>query len=136
MNTYNRLSNDYEEDLVGIQALERKSKNDFIVRFEVSSDADCAALIEDTKRFYEEDLALTESAYRTQYQFTEQELNRERQHNTDIMKIISQLASTPVTINVESKSILQSDTFNNNFEDSTIGNFSNRIHDNGTQTTN
>ncbi|OKH52856.1 hypothetical protein NIES2101_13490 [Calothrix sp. HK-06] len=87
------LKAEYGEDNLSVQAIEKKSGGAFVIRLEVSSEVDKAAIESNAKLLYEQKLRVLEENYRNQLQDKDREIiDIYRQHNTRFDNIINNLA--------------------------------------------
>ena len=94
--SFKELQDEYREENVGVQAIERKSDGAFVVRIEVPAEADKAEIESYTKKSYETNLKVLEAQYRLQLQAKDEQIAIYRQHNTDLLDIIKLKAIQPI----------------------------------------
>ncbi|MBD2297403.1 pentapeptide repeat-containing protein [Nostoc sp. FACHB-190] len=134
--SFNELRQQYPEQSIDIQGLERKN-NTFIVRLEVNIESKVNSdLIKGTietgfKEFYETNVKLLEAQYRKELQAKAEEIIFYRHQSTNLLEIIKQQVTRP--INVEH---IMSEIYNNDFKGANIGNFANKNEDNARQQAN
>ncbi|MEM9120641.1 MAG: pentapeptide repeat-containing protein [Cyanobacteria bacterium P01_F01_bin.56] len=86
------LKREYPGQEIGIQAIEKKPGEAFVVRIEVPENADKAAIESSAKELYETKLALVEQCYRAKLQAKDSIIAAYQQQNTSLMNITKTLA--------------------------------------------
>ena len=95
------LQDEYGEENVGIQAIERKSGSAFVVRIEVPPDANKAEIESRAKESYETDLKVLEAQYRAELKgldahHKDEIISLRKEHNTQILELAKLAARTPI----------------------------------------
>ena len=108
------LQDEYREENVGVQAIERKSDGAFVVRIEVPPEADKAEIESKAKQSYETKLQVLEAQYRAELQAKDREITLYKEQGSNMMEIARLLASRP--INVEAKAVGTQDNRNINLD--------------------
>jgi PBP1b-binding outer membrane lipoprotein LpoB len=106
-NSLQELRHQRPDENITVQSMESKGSA-FIVRLEVDNDTDKAGIETAIKIRYEHQLALQEAEYRKQLSAKDEEIiqlyrqqkKHDLQQNTDMMKITQQLASRPITMEI------------------------------------
>jgi uncharacterized protein YjbI with pentapeptide repeats len=104
--SFKELQDEYGEENVGVQAIERKSGGTFVVRIEVPPEANKAEIESKAKQLYETKLQVLEAQYRLQLQAKDEQITIYRHHNTDLMNIIKLNASQLMSVEVKKTRIL------------------------------
>jgi uncharacterized protein YjbI with pentapeptide repeats len=120
--SFQELRSQYDDENLSIQAIEKKSGGAFVIRLEVSSEADKAAIELQMKEFYSEKLRLIESTYQAQLQMQGENLEHERKRNSQLMRVVEVMAE-----NTGPKYDLRN---------ANIGNLADTVKDNARQQTN
>ena len=107
------LQDEYGKDNIGVQAIERKSYRDFVVRIEVPAEANKAEIESGAKESYEANLKILEAQYRAELKGLEAHNKDEiimlrKEHNTQILELAKLAASKPITI--EAKAMASSES--------------------------
>ena len=108
--SFQTLQEKYGAENIGFQAIERKSDDTFIVRIEVSSDANKAVIEGHSKRLYESNLKALEDKYRSKLNAKDREIALYKEKSADMKEIAKLLASRP--INVEAKAVAENQSKN------------------------
>ncbi|MBT9311667.1 pentapeptide repeat-containing protein [Leptothoe kymatousa] len=96
--SFQDLRTQYTDQDLSIQAIEKKRDGAFVVRLEVTKDADKTAIEGSAKELYETKLALMEQRYRDVLQAKEGEIIAYREQSTNLMEIIKlQSVRPPMT---------------------------------------
>lgn len=95
---FQSLNNEFKQDDINIQAIEKKNGGAFIVRLEVSSESDHETIESQAKQYYSAQLKAIERRYKSQLNATDVELKRYRQKNADIKEITKLLAVRPLKV--------------------------------------
>jgi uncharacterized protein YjbI with pentapeptide repeats len=138
--SFQELQTEYGEENLSVQAIEKKSGGTFVIRLEVPPEANKADIESQAKALYEIKLNALEAIYHAKLQAKDEQIAEYRHSNTNLNNIISLLATRPiqnnitVTANAENNSV--SETFNNNFNQPNIANFSNKNQDDARQQAN
>jgi uncharacterized protein YjbI with pentapeptide repeats len=131
------LKSQYGDDL-NIQGIEKKAGGSFLVRLEVPSEADKGTIERTAKELYETKLQILEAKYHTELQAKDREIEIYKQQSADILELAKLAASRPIT--VEAKAVAEnqssSESYSNTFNNSTSGNFANKMQDQASQQTN
>ena len=93
--SFQDLRNQYADQNLSIQAIEKKQGGAFIVRLEVSEDANKSAIESSSKQLYEAKLTLLEQRYRAELQAKDGEIVAYREQSANLMKITEMLAARP-----------------------------------------
>ncbi|QSJ17327.1 pentapeptide repeat-containing protein [Nostoc sp. UHCC 0702] len=134
--SFNELHQQYPEQNINIQGIERKN-NTLIVRLDVNiesgvkTDVVKGAIETGFKELYETNAKFLEAQYRRELQAKDDEIIFYRQQSTNLLEIIRQQATRP--INVEH---IMSEIYNNDLKQANIGNFANKNADNARQQAN
>ena len=99
------LQDEYGKENVGVQAMERKSGGAFVVRIEVTFDADEAKKVELESKItqsYKANLPALEAQYRGELQAKDGEITLYKEKGADMTEIARFLASRPI---VEAKEL-------------------------------
>ena len=138
--SFQELQDEYGEENLSVQAIEKKSDDAFIIRLEVPPEANKADIESQAKALYEIQLKALEARYHAELQAKDEQIITHRQHNASLENIINMLGTRPiqniitVTANAENNSV--SETFNNNFNQPNIANFANKNQDDARQQAN
>ncbi|NEQ54105.1 MAG: pentapeptide repeat-containing protein, partial [Leptolyngbya sp. SIO3F4] len=97
--SFQTLRNQYADQDLSIQAIEKKRGDAFVVRVEVAEDADKTAIESSAKELYETKLALMEQRYRSELQAKDGEIIAYREQSANLMKITEMLAARPPEYN-------------------------------------
>jgi len=131
------LKTEYGEEL-NLQGIEKKAGGSFVVRLEVPSDVDKGTIERTAKVLYETKLEILEAKYHAELQAKDREIEIYKQKSADILELAKLAASRP--IHVEAKAVAEnqssSESYTNNFSNSPIGNFANKMQDQASQQTN
>ncbi|NJN87536.1 MAG: pentapeptide repeat-containing protein [Leptolyngbyaceae cyanobacterium SL_7_1] len=136
--SFQELRSQYDDDNLSIQAIEKKSGGTFVIRLEVSPEADKGTIERHAKELYERDRQLLEAEYRAELHAKDREIESYKRESTNMMEIAKLLASKPIT--VEAKAVAESqsnsDTFNTDLRGANVANFANKVQDNARQQAN
>lgn len=92
------LRNQYADQDLSIQAIEKKRGGAFIVRVEVADGADKKTIESSAKELYETKLLLMEQRYRAELKAKDGEIVAYREQNSKLMKIIELMANKPINV--------------------------------------
>jgi uncharacterized protein YjbI with pentapeptide repeats len=90
--SFQELRSQYDDENLSIQAIEKKSGGAFVIRLEVPPEADKGAIESQAKELYTEKLKLLESSYQAQLQMQGEQLEHERQRNSQLMRVVEVMA--------------------------------------------
>jgi uncharacterized protein YjbI with pentapeptide repeats len=97
--SFQKLRSQFDDDNLSIQAIEKKSGGAFVIRLEVSQEADKAVIESRAKELYERDLQILEAQYQAllqgkdgQIAIYQEWLKAERRDNTDLTGIVEKMA--------------------------------------------
>ncbi|WGV26983.1 pentapeptide repeat-containing protein [Halotia branconii] len=127
--SFNELRQQYPEHKIDIQGIERKS-NTLIVRLDVNIESDIntfvikGSLETGFKEVYENQLKLLEAQYRRELQAKDDDIIFYRHQSTNLLEIIRQQTTRPITVEH-----IMSEIYNNDFKEVNIGNFANKNSD-------
>jgi len=93
---FQEIIEEYADQSIAIQALENKGKGAFIVRLEVSADADRPAIEEHIKALYEDKLFQIEEYHRNVLKAKEGEILAYKQQSVNLMTIVEKLSDRTV----------------------------------------
>jgi uncharacterized protein YjbI with pentapeptide repeats len=116
-------------DNLSIQAIEKKSGGAFVIRLEVSQEADKAAIEYGFKEFYEMKLQLQEQRYRAELHAKDREIEIYKRQSADMFEIAKLQASRPINVSATAESQLME---NRNIHMGS-GNYNERIEGNYVQ---
>lgn len=142
--SFQQLRSQYVGQNLSVQAIEKKRGGAFIVRLEVSSDVNRAAIEASAKDLYKTQLIIIEQRYRDVLKAKEGEITAYKQQSTNLMETIRILASRP--INVEATAVADNsdrrkdlrgaqfaggyaETVQGNQEGGTINNYGSNLND-------
>jgi uncharacterized protein YjbI with pentapeptide repeats len=145
--SFQELQAQYNDENLSIQAIEKKADGAFVIRLEVSPEADKAEIERRAKGLYERDRRLLEAQYQAllqgkdgQIAVYQEWLKAERKDNTDLTGIVKTMADkdvSKVTQHFHAPSTVagnvEGDQYINNLQGSTIANFANQLRDNASQ---
>lgn len=121
--SFQTLQDKYGGDNIGVQAIEKKSGDTFIVRIEVPPDSNKAEIEGKAKQLYDNKLLQLEAEYRAELRAIDKEINIYKQQSADMFEIVKLQASRPIT--VEAKAVAENKSKNveveMNFHDSVTG---------------
>ncbi|MBD2682537.1 MULTISPECIES: glutaminase A [Nostoc] len=132
--SFQELRRQYDDENLSIQAIEKKSGGAFVIRLEVSAEADKVAIESKVKALYQTELQAIETQYllKLQAQETliskfERDLEYERQTNTNLLGVVKTMAEKEpthkTTIHANNVGFVQSGS-------GTVSNFSQNIGQN------
>ena len=103
LTSFKELQDKYGKENVGVQAIEKKSSGAFVVRIEVSADANKAEIERQAKQLYETKLHVLEAQYRDELKGLEAHhkdeiISLRKEHNTQILELAKLAASRPITV--------------------------------------
>ncbi len=135
LTSFQNIQDEYGDENFGIQAIEKKAGDTFLIRVEVPSKADKSEIESKVKQSYKTNLQVLEAQYRGQLQAKDEQIAIYRQHNTDLLDIIKLKAGQPIQniIDIKAESQSMSDTFNTDNTGANIANFANQVKDNARQ---
>jgi uncharacterized protein YjbI with pentapeptide repeats len=90
--SFQELRSQYNDENLSIQAIEKKSGGAFVIRLEVPPEADKGAIENQAKELYTEKLKLLESSYQAQLQMQGEQLEHEKQRNSQLMRVVEVMA--------------------------------------------
>ncbi|NEP59024.1 MAG: pentapeptide repeat-containing protein [Symploca sp. SIO2G7] len=93
--SFQDLRNQYADDNLSIQAIEKKQGEAFVVRLEVVEGADKKAIESSAQEFYATKLTLLEQRYRAELQAKDGAIIAYREQSANLMKITEMLAARP-----------------------------------------
>ena len=96
--SFQNLQTECGTDELGIQAIERKPGDSFVVRVEVPPDTNKAEVEKYLKREYEIQLKAIEQRYRLELKAKNNEIEIYKQKSTDILELAKLAASRPINI--------------------------------------
>ena len=146
--SFQELRTQYADEDLSIQAIEKKSDGAFVIRLEVSSKANKAAIESQAKELYERDRQLLETQYQAllqakdgQIMVYQEWLKAERQDNTNltgIVKIMAEKEASKVTqhFNAQVTGVagnVEGSQYINNLQGANIANFANQLRDSASQ---
>lgn len=105
--SFQELREQYDDQDLSIQAIEKKRGGAFVVRLEVPEDADKPAIEGKAKQLYGTKLMLMEQCYRAELQAKDGEIVAYKQQSANLMEIAKLLAARPMNSEVN-----QTNTFN------------------------
>ncbi|MFN6496209.1 MAG: pentapeptide repeat-containing protein [Nostoc sp. DedQUE01] len=125
---------------LSIQAIENKNNGAFVIRVNVPLDAKKSEIEKYLKQEYKLQVKALDNEYRAKLEEKDKRIIEiYRQHSVNIVEIVKTLA-TQQSINIQAITISGnnsvSETFNNNFNQSNIANFTNQNQDNARQQAN
>nr|WP_322721445.1 pentapeptide repeat-containing protein [Nostoc sp. ChiQUE02]MDZ8234545.1 pentapeptide repeat-containing protein [Nostoc sp. ChiQUE02] len=91
--SFQELRRQYDDENLSIQAIEKKSGGAFVIRLEVSAEADKVAIESHAKELYKTNLLLVEERYRVELNAKEREIEIYKQQSAKIEKIVELLSS-------------------------------------------
>ena len=104
--SFQELRSQYDDGNLSIQAIEKKSGGAFVIRLEVSPEADKGAIESRAKELYERDRQILEAQYREQLNAKDNQIEIYKQQSASMEEIAKLLAARPIKIE-ESKVTLQ-----------------------------
>jgi uncharacterized protein YjbI with pentapeptide repeats len=128
--SFQKLRDQYGDENLSIQAIEKKAGGAFVIRLEVSPEADKAVIEQSARDFYTEQLNHLEARYQDQLRMQGEQIEYERQrsiqlirqHNTQLIRVVE---------------IMAENTGNRyDFRNANIGNVADTVKDNARQQTN
>ena len=142
--SFQELQKEYGENNLSVQAIERKKGGAFIVRLEVSLEANKAEIEKQFAVLYPIFRRILEDEYRLKLQAKDNEINDYRQQNARLFNMIENQSKQNINIEnsiiVENKAMVEnkpeSNQIQNNLQGANIGNFANQVQDNARQQTN
>ncbi|MEM9136595.1 MAG: pentapeptide repeat-containing protein [Cyanobacteria bacterium P01_F01_bin.42] len=96
--SFQALRDQYADDNLSIQAIERKSNQAFVVRLEVVEGADKKTIESSAKELYESNLVLIEQRYRAELQAKDGEIVAYKEQSANLLEIVKLQASRPINI--------------------------------------
>ncbi|NEQ49551.1 MAG: pentapeptide repeat-containing protein [Leptolyngbya sp. SIO3F4] len=93
--SFQDLRDQYADQDLSIQGIERKRGGAFIIRLEVAEDADKKSIESSAKEFYTTKLTLLEQRYRAELKAKDGEIVAYREQSANLMKITEMLAARP-----------------------------------------
>lgn len=90
--SFQKLRDQYGDENLSIQAIEKKADRAFVIRLEVSPEADKAAIEQSARDFYTEQLSYLEARYQDQLRMQGEQIEYERQHNTQLIRVVETMA--------------------------------------------
>jgi uncharacterized protein YjbI with pentapeptide repeats len=134
--SFQKLKQYFPGEVLELQAFEKKSSSAFAVRLEISQGSNKESIERNAKRFYEEQRQCLEVSYRVHHA-SPQEIESNKQQNTDMMEILKLLAIRPINIinNVEATAMSNPQEFTNNIHGN-VANFANQVSDHARQQAN
>ena len=104
------LQKEYGQENVGVQGIERKSTETFILHLGVTSEMNKAEIEDKAKQFYESKLQILETQYRAELQAKDREIEIYKKQGSDMTEIVKLLANKPIT--VEAKAVAENRNIN------------------------
>ncbi|WP_299413852.1 pentapeptide repeat-containing protein [Acaryochloris sp. IP29b_bin.148] len=99
---FQSLNTEFSQDDINIQALEKKAGGVFVIRLEVSGDANHEMIEAQAKQYYLAQLKAIERRYKSQLNATDVELKLYRQKSAEIKEITKLLAVRPIKLQQQS----------------------------------
>ena len=96
--SFQELRQQYFDQDLAIQSIEKKQDSAVVVRIEASKDADALAIESGAKQLYAMKLVLMEQRYRAELQAKDGEIQAYRQQSANLMEIVKLQASRPITV--------------------------------------
>jgi uncharacterized protein YjbI with pentapeptide repeats len=100
--SFQELRSKYSDQELSVQAIERKGTGAFIIRLDVPSEANKAAIESSARSLYEKNLELMEMRYHAELKAHDSEIETYRQQNIHLLEITRILSSKPVNLLIES----------------------------------
>ncbi|NEO72927.1 pentapeptide repeat-containing protein [Moorena sp. SIO3H5] len=94
--SFQQLREEYGEEYLSIQAIEKKSSGSFLIRIEVPLDASKAEIERQAKTLYETKLSTLEGIYRAELKASHDQLASSRQRSANLWEIVKQQANRPI----------------------------------------
>ena len=112
LETFTKLQQEYQDEDLSIQAIEKKLDGAFVVKLNVSEKANKSLIESQAKKLYEEKLFVLEESYRAELQAKEREIKIYKQQSADMMEIVKLQASRPISyvVEVEAKALASSES--------------------------
>ncbi len=128
--SFQELRQHHPDKLLSIKEIEPKSDNKIIARLEVLPEFNKEA----AREFHEEQLQLVRQTY--ELQAMTHVVESYKQQNAELLEIAKLHAVKPITLNVETTAMSNSERFTNNLQGANVANFSNQVNDNARQQAN
>jgi len=96
--SFQKLRSQYDDDNFSIQAIEKKSGGAFVIRLEVSSESNKAAIESQAKELYERDRQILEAQYRERLNAKDDQIAIYKQQSSSMEEIAKLLATRPIQL--------------------------------------